>query len=302
MSKIEKKLPKVYILLVNYNNHQDTIECLESIKASTYRNIHIILVDNCSTNDSMQHLANYKETEWPAENLTIIPTKYNKGFAGGNNVGLDYFLEKADSDFILLLNNDTTVTPNFLSPIIEEATSNPLAFITTGSISYYSNKKRYWYNGGKYNKIFSYVTHSKKFSPIVRENVSFASGCFMLLTRTCIQNIGKLNEDFFMYYEDLDYCHRVRLSGKKIIIRRDSLIFHKVGASNGSALNEFSAYWMARNRVKFIVDNLSFSLKIIALSSILLSRLVIFPYRLLTGNHNIIRAQLKGYADAIGHK
>lgn len=292
---------KIYILLVNYNNYNDTIDCLNSLKEISYEDIHVLIVDNNSNNKSVDELRMYKENHWKHANkkLTIICSEKNLGFAGGNNIGIDFFLEKNDSEYIVLLNNDTIVTHNFLEPLVIEAQYNIGTYVVTGTIKHYPETTRYWYNGGKYFKLFSYVVHNKNKSSVTRQVVSFSSGCLMLIKKECLEKIGKLNEDYFMYYEDLDYCYRVNKAKKEIVIRRDSIIYHKIGASNNTALSNFSAYWMARNRIKFILENLTFTNRLISIMGIFISRLPIFLYRFFLGQREIIISQIKGYRDAL---
>ena len=294
---------KVYILIVNYGNYNDTIECLNSLMTISYVNKHIILVDNKSPNDSLYHLRLFQQNNWNNQfgELTILEAENNNGFSAGNNIGFNYFLQKNDSEYILLLNNDTTVTTSFLEPLVEEAKYNNSNYIVTGSIRYYRNKNRFWYNGGGINKLFSYSYHNTLNNHLKRQNIDFASGCLMLISKKCLNEIGLLDETFFMYYEDLDYCTRVIKSNMKIVIRRDSLIYHKVGASNDKALSKFSAYWLAKNRIRYIIENNNLPFILIPLFFIFISRMAIYPIRYLKGNNEIILAQVKGFKDGFSH-
>lgn len=245
--------PLVYIVIVNYNGYEDTIECIKSLEKIEYDNYKVIIIDNNSTNNSekimIQKLPQYN----------IIQTGKNIGFAGANNIGIKYALTN-NSDYVLLLNNDTIVDKFFLNNLIKNVGSKERVGISTGKIYYYSDKKKLWYGGGSIYGIKGIGNH-KYYNKEDNDNnnhekyITFASGCFMLLSKEMIKDVGYLNEDYFMYYEDVDYCKKVLNKGYKILYCPKSIIYHKISSSIGSG-SELSQYYKTRNVGIYIRSNL----------------------------------------------
>lgn len=255
--KILQKEPLVYIILVNYRTVNDTIECVESLKQIKYKNYNIVVVDNYSNDGSLEKLEE-------CTGIKVIESRENKGFAGGNNIAIEYAL-KNKAEYILLLNNDTTVDPDFLSELIRNDSEE--VGILTGKILFYTDRNMLWYAGGQISKIkgTTEVNGYKIDKGQYNENkyVTFASGCCMLIKRNLIEKIGLLKEDYFLYFEDSDYCARVQKSGYKIKYCAKSIIYHKVSTSTGKYSYNY-LYYFTRNRLLFINDNLEGIYKISA--------------------------------------
>ncbi|MBL7094760.1 glycosyltransferase family 2 protein [candidate division KSB1 bacterium] len=232
--------PKVSIILVNWNNSYDTIECIESLKQLIYYNNEIIVVDNNSTYDSIKELEN-------VDNINLIQNNNNLGFAGGNNVGIEFAL-KGNSDYVLLLNNDTVVDERFLSILIKGATEEKNIGIIGGKIYYYNEPAKIWSAGGGLTKTtkrtFQYGENKIDKKQYNREKeVDFLSGCCMLIRREVFEKIGLLDADYFMYYEDVDFCLRAK-KFFKIVYIPEALIWHKVSATTEKS---FRDYYRMRN-------------------------------------------------------
>lgn len=242
--------PKVDIILVNYNGYTDTVECVKSIKKIAYTNHRIIVVDNGSTIEPKKNQVDYLKS-----NTYFIESIDNLGFSGGNNIGIDVALrEKAD--YILLLNNDTTVEPDFLDILVETAESNDNVGIVGGKILFYSDPSLVWYAGGEYYRDKGVSSHTlykqkdKDKANLIQE-VSFITGCLMLIPRCVIENVGKLSEEYFLYSEDTDYSCRVANAQYKLIYNNSAVIYHKVSASSG-AESPMTQYYMMRNSLLLI--------------------------------------------------
>ncbi|MCQ2495200.1 MAG: glycosyltransferase family 2 protein [Lachnospiraceae bacterium] len=236
----------VYIILVNYNGYLDTVDCVKSILDNDYPNYKIIIVDNASADrDTILN------DTFLTENADILLAGSNDGFSSGNNIGIKCAMSKG-CEYVLLLNNDTIVEKNFLSELVNCAESNPMTGIVTGRIYCYYDKKTLWYSGGEYNRANG-LTNQVLFDESVKgeKEVTFASGCMMLISNNCLKKIGLLGESFFLYSEDTDYCCRVNDSGMKIIWSSDSVIYHKVSASTGNN-SDFQNYYMLRNNLYMI--------------------------------------------------
>lgn len=250
--KDSKQYPLVWIVLLNYKGCQDTIECIESLEQITYPNYRIIVVDNDSKDGSEETLRN----KFPQH--IIIQSGDNLGFSGGNNVGIKYALENR-ADYILLLNNDTLVEPNFLEPLVEESEKDKSIGIAAGKINYYYDKNIIWAAGGYISEIkgcgYHYGINQEDLGQYdIRQEVSFLTGCIQLIKREVLEKVGLYDEDYFLYMEDVDYCCRVKKTGFKLMYVPKSKIYHKVSASTGEN-SPLMLYYMNRNRLLFIRKN-----------------------------------------------
>lgn len=288
---------KLYIILLNYNGWQDTIECLESILKSNYKDYKIIIVDNNSTDNSVEHIISWargdqeviykkntqlKELSYPPVKkplnyivyqyeealscdaskekknknaLIIIKSGVNGGFAFGNNVGIRYAMTKNDCDSILLLNNDTVINYNTLQNIVDAKTQYGDNALYGGRILYYDKPDTIWYDGGHFNEWLGKSYHigenrKNDFSSEVRR-VNFITFCYILIPKNVLHKIGLIDERYFMYVEDLDYCYKAWKAGVTLYHVCNSLVWHKVGASSGSKTNPFSSYYNYRNSLLF---------------------------------------------------
>lgn len=233
-------MPNVGIVISNYNGWQDTVQCLESLQKQTYRDFEIILLDDASTNDSVQQLQKHL-----TENTVFLPQEANSGFAAVNNVGMRRAL--ADGcDWVLLLNNDTVVAPDFLETLLRET---PAGAVSCPKMLFLDPPDEIWFAGGELDRATGKVKHlggHEKDGPAFAEKkqVSFITFCCVLLPRQVIENVGFLDETLFMYCEDVDYCIRLADAGVPLWFLPDARIWHKAGGSAGGML---SVYYITRN-------------------------------------------------------
>ena len=238
---------RVSIILVNYKNYYDTLECLESLKKINYHNISIIVVDNDSKDNSVEILRKHMDNR-----VKIVESGFNGGFAFGNNIGIRMALEE-NSDYVLLLNNDTIVDKDFLTPLICVAEKDENVGIVSSRIMFYPETDIIWYAGGKVDwnnlRAIHYGLKEKITDKYLNETtVDFASGCCMLIPKKVIGAVGLLPEEYFMYYEDMDYCIKVMDKGFKIKYVPESVIYHSVSSSSGGDGSPFTIEWQARSR------------------------------------------------------
>lgn len=245
---------RVSIILVNYNGALDTLECIESINRMSYKNFQIIVVDNNSTDNSIKILSQKKEEL----GFELDCLSDNKGFSAGNNFGILKAI-KDGAQYILLLNNDTIVDCNFLSNLMREAVNNSNASVVTGTIYYASDRNKLWYAAGKFHPYLAKVTQVDKrckegILPEQSTNVTFASGCCLCIPVSVIKRVGLLDESYFMYEEDVDYCYRLILNRINIIFVPDAIIYHKVSSSTTKTekISPITQYYMVRNKFIFI--------------------------------------------------
>ncbi len=242
----------ISVILVNYNSAKDTIECLKSLSILNDIGQKIVVVDNHSSDDSLEVLERARrEFEF-----TLIKAPDNNGFSAGNNIGIEY-AKSINSDYFVLLNNDTVVEHDFLEKLVNGFKASPNCGITTSRILYFSNPEKVWYAGGALNMRTSRTEHFHYNCKDTTEDmkpmrVSFASGCCMCISREVIDEVGMLDEDFFLYEEDTEFCHRIQEYGFSIWYIPDSVIYHKVSSSTGVG-SATSQYYTIRNKYKMIL-------------------------------------------------
>lgn len=246
-------MKKVIIIVINYNGFSDTVECVESLKKINYTNFEyeIIVVDNGSFND-FEKLKNKFVAD---NNVVVLDAGSNLGFSGGNNLGIRYAFDKG-ADYILLLNNDTLVEPNFLDYMVMSAKENSDDVVVTNKIMCEAERNTIWYAGGSFNSKTSRTVafgineeDCEKYSG--RREVSFASGCCMLIPINIINAVGLMCEDYFLYCEDTDYCLRILNAGFKILYEPKAKIYHKINSST-SKIAGIQTYYLVRNKFYII--------------------------------------------------
>lgn len=240
----------VYVILVNYNGYKDTIECVNSLRKINYSNFKIIIVDNGSNDDSLEIL------KQNLNDCIILECKENRGFSGGNNIGINYAL-KHDAEYILMLNNDTLVEADFLNYMVESFECNNNIGLVGCKIMYYDYKNIIWYGGGyidwfKFTGMNFQIGKEDIGQCNVSKEISFMTGCCMLIKKEVFQSVGYLSEDYFMYYEDVDLCVRINDAGYKIWYNPKAIVYHKVGISSGGEESPFFIKWCTRNRIVFM--------------------------------------------------
>lgn len=259
------KQPFVYIVILNWNGWQDTIECVESVLKTNYQNFKILIVDNGSTNDSVKILSE----KFP--NIEILQTGKNMGYAGGNNRGIERAIADG-AEYVFILNNDTVVDENFLLPLVEAMVKDRKIGITGGTIYYYDapdvihNMGGYtsFYTGRSYAFGLNTVDEGQFNSP---REIPQCCGAAMLIRASLVRDIGAFNEKFFIYCDEPEICTRVRKAGYKITFTPGSKVLHKEGrdSSRESGLSNFyglrNRIWIERmyaTRFQYFIFNLYF--------------------------------------------
>jgi hypothetical protein len=217
-------LPKVTIVVLNWNAWEVTCDCIQSLWQIEYPNFETVLVDNGSTNDSVEKLA----SRFP--DLPIIVNRANLGFAGGNNVGIRYALQHG-AEYVLLLNNDTVVEKSFLGEMVRLAESDSRIGLLSPKIFYSDPPDRIWYAGGEFNFWRGMATHPgmrrREDAPnSSTRDCTFATGCALLMNAQLIRDIGDLDESFFMVCEDTDLSIRALRAGFRIVYVDSAIVWH----------------------------------------------------------------------------
>lgn len=239
--------PWVAIVTLNWNRPDDTLEFLASVTTQTYPHTTIIVVDNGSTDDSVVRI----NQTFP--NVTMLCNLDNQGFAKGANRGIRYAME-AGADYVFLVNNDTILSPDTLEHLLAHVADD--VAITTPIIYYASKPDKVWSLGGKCHSLTLEKTgdSAKTLARVEKATTlerDYVVGCAILLSRFMIEKIGLFDEQFFMYYEDMDLSLRIRRAGLRILLVPAAKMWHKVSASSGGSNSPAERYWMARSSVLF---------------------------------------------------
>jgi hypothetical protein len=236
----------------------------------------------------------------------LIKSNKNYGFSGGNNLGIKVAQNQKDFEGVVLLNNDTIVHEKFLNKILSFRVENPNAHIIGGRIFHEDDRDKIWYDGGSYNRYLTrplHINHNKiqshKNNSSKPKITNFITGCLMYISNKCLSDIGCLNDSFFMYNEDLEYCLRAKKNGYLLYYVPDSIVWHKIGASSGEGNSSFSAYWIMRNRIKVSKIYGSWLTRFTTLLFIFISRVPMFLFWTFNNRFDIVVAQLNGLKDGL---
>lgn len=240
------------IITVNFNQPQVTFEFLESVKKYTATDqVEVILVDNGSKDNHQEAYENI----YPG--LVYIKSDSNLGFAGGNNLGISV----AKGDYLLLLNNDTEITADLIDTLVAEFKSNPQIGLLSPLILYAEQSELIQYAGFTNmnyltcrNKGIGFKEINKGQYDSDSRETGYCHGAAMMCRRSDLESVGLMAEQFFLYYEELDWCEKFKKKGKKIWFTGKTSIFHKESISVGKE-SKIKAYFMTRNRMLFIRRN-----------------------------------------------
>lgn len=244
--------PRVAVVLLNYNGKADTLECIRSLAKITYPNWRLYAVDN----GSVEKIADEVRSILPTAIVIENPT--NLGFTGGNNVGSRRALDDG-AEYVLMLNNDTAVDPGFIDPLVR-AMEDPGVGMATPKIYFYGEDRVFWAYGAKVDRLTGRSPHLGVYRrddgqfDHIRE-VDRITGCAMFVRRDLFDRIGMLDDRFFIYSEELDWCLRARRAGYRLVVVKDSVIWHKGHRDSGRAGRPFILYLQTRNHLLMLRKN-----------------------------------------------
>lgn len=238
----------VYVILVNYNNSNDTIACLSSLMSAVDSFVHIIVVDNYSSTEQIGLLKTYTSQFFEIE---LIENHINYGFASGCNIALKEIIKKGLYDYIWLLNNDTEITSCTLDNMIKQCESNPDIGVCGSKILDYCNRTTLQSMGGQLNRFFATTSHIQNTDN--NREPDYIVGASMLITRSCLEQVGLMSDDYFLYYEDVDYSLRAREHGFMLAVSKNSIVYHKEGGATipSGQKSEFIDLLQIQNRKVF---------------------------------------------------
>jgi len=218
-------MPVVSVVILNWNGKHLLPDCLASVRRQTYRDFEVILVDNGSSDGSVE----WVQSEYPE--VQVLPLASNRGFCGGNNAGI----RAARGAYVVLLNNDTEVEPSWLGELVRHIQSDSTIAACDSKILYFGQRDTIWSAGATYT-----IAGSANFRGQGCRDAEFvepaevftAVACSAIYPRRILDEIGGLDEDFFVGYEDVDWSFRARLRGYRIVNVPSSRVYHKVSASH----------------------------------------------------------------------
>lgn len=229
---------QIWVIVLSWNNYALTAACLRSLQQVNHPGKHVLLVDNASEDDTPARA----RAEFGAD-IDILVNPKNLGFAQGNNAGMQYAFDRG-ADYVLLLNNDTTVDPGFIAPLEERFRRSPRTGAVTSKIYYQTGANQspgthqdtLWAAGGQIRWWLGQA-RCRGQGQLDRgqfdraERVDYAQGCSMLISRTALAAAGGLDNSFFAYFEDSDWSLRCRAAGFDIWYEPSSVVWHRAGQS-----------------------------------------------------------------------
>ncbi len=286
----------VYVVLVNWNGCRDTIECLESLLRIQADDLRIVVCDNGSADNSIREILAWASgerlVEWVGRGnnyvgprrlrmpdieiicrqgqtlakplITIIDAKENLGFAGACNAGIDFALQDRNAEYVWLLNNDTVVGELALAKLLERMEEEPRAGIAGSTVVHYSNGTTIQGVGVKHNHLTGQASVIGQFESTnslpdrgdVERNLSYVLGASMLVRRSFLEKVGLMSEQYFLYYEELDWAERSK-GLFQIVWAPKSFVFHKEGMSIGTKAkgrgSNLSIYFLSVNSLRFFL-------------------------------------------------
>ncbi len=227
-STSERLRPKVFILILNWNQKDFTLDCLDSLENLTYPNYEIVLIDNASEDDSVAEI----RKKFPS--LTLIESESNLKVTGGRNLGIRYLSDR-DFDYLLFLDNDTVVAPDILEFMVEAMEKDSAIAAATGKIFFYEPDDVIWCAGGRvdyYRFDIHLEGHGEKDKGQwdTERDVDTITGCFFMVRKTAVTALGGF-DPIYVYGEDSEWCLRAKKAGFRIVYQPAARIWHRVSAS-----------------------------------------------------------------------
>ncbi len=258
-------MKKIFISTINYNSQPETLDCLDSLNQINQKDIdvEVVVLDNNSKNPLQVDISKFAQLS-----IHLLISSVNLGFAAGHNKNISYALGHG-ADYVLILNNDTTVDKNFLQEMLKAFTTHNKVGMVAPKIYFYPgdeyHKDRYsqsqlgqviWYAGGKIDWKNVLSSHrgvdevdQGQYEKVI--STDFATGACVLISRQVLEKTGGFDEKYFLYLEDSDLSMRVKKLGYAIIYDPAAKIWHKNAKSTGGSGSELQDYFISRNRLLF---------------------------------------------------
>lgn len=265
----------IFIVVLNWNSAEDTIHCVKSVlNLNKIKDVTIVICDNDSKQESYEEIKNFVLDQTNISNLIIseneisnyknsnykivlIKNEKNYGYAGGNNRGVRFALNQEAMQYVWILNNDTEVASDSLDYLIEKFESNKKYGVVGSKLVKFENRTKVQGIGGIINPRFcttkeigSELLVDQEINELEYEKkIDFVIGASMIFSRYCLESVGLLCEDYFLYYEEIDICNRIKQKGLNFGVASRSIVYHKHGASTGKGKNEIADQCAVLNRL-----------------------------------------------------
>lgn len=241
--------PLVWAVVVNWNGRDFVGPCLRTLLASSYGNLRVVVVDNASSDGSADMVKNV----FPA--VRVVRNRENRGYAAAANDGIKLAMSEG-AEYVLVLNNDIEIDEGAVGAMVRAAMERPRAAFV-GPLIYYADRPEViWSAGGR----VSYWTGDIRHIGIREEDrgqygevteVDYLTGCALLASARAVSEVGFMDESYFMYNEDTDWCARARERGYSVLLAPRAKLWHKVSMSSGGGLTPFKIYNRIRSTLRF---------------------------------------------------
>lgn len=264
-------MKKIWLVLLNWRNAPDTVECLQSIfSVQSDKIFGVVVCDNASNDGSISRIkawaneTGFREREFTcagnefvdagngsllgeginAHDLVLINTGSNLGFAGGNNVGIKFIQRYRDYDYIFLLNNDALLTAGAVEAMAQTFEDDPTVGMCGATVVYHHTPDRVQaFGGSRFSPLFGRASHIGAWSSIdaprdrekVERELGYILGAALMISRPCLEATGLMEDRYFLYYEEIDWATRARRAGFRLAYAPQAVIFHKEGGTIGSS-------------------------------------------------------------------
>jgi len=283
---------KVIACILNWNNIEDTLECLESVLQSDYSSLAVWLVDNGSDEDPTELVAR----RYPS--VRVLRLDQNNGYAGGNNIALERALAE-DATFVLLLNNDVVVAPDMVRRLVDALETYPDIGMATPRVFFYDRRHEVYWDGGTIDRSRGDVAHESRGLP-TRDGLilsEWLDGTSLFVRASVASQVGLFDDRYFLYYEDAEWSTRARRAGWLIAVVPSASCWHKVSRSTGGLKNPRVSYYYTRNRYLYLASTkLPFGRRLLLIRY---SRRAFRDYRRLRDDSEHRRAVLEACFDLV---
>lgn len=269
---------KIGVVTVTYNSAAVIDGFMQSALQQTHADFILYIVDNASKDATLRRLENFIDPR-----IRIIANSENLGVAEGNNQGIRLSREAA-CDFVLLINNDTEFGPDLFAAMIQ-ASDRHKADLLVPKMMFFEPKNVIWCAGGRYNPWRGFITVHGGEGEIDRGQydqavpIKYAPTCCMLIRSPVFDRVGLMDSHYFVYFDDTDFCWRANKQGLRFWYDPSGTLYHKVSSLTGGSVSEFTIRYATRNKIYFVLKNLSFS----AIAYCLVLYQLIFLFKWLAG-------------------
>jgi GT2 family glycosyltransferase len=281
---MKSREPLVGCVIVNWNGWRDTILCLDALRSINYARLFVVVVDNDSDDDSVARI----QAAHPG--VCLLKNDTNRGFSGGNNTGIREVMRRG-VEYVWLLNNDTQPAPGALRELVRTAEEDS-RLGAVGSVLHYATspgKVQAW-GGGWVSRWTGYSAHATAPAKSNRP-LDFLTAASMLVRRKAFEEVGLMDDRFFLYYEDAEFCFRLRKQGWGLGVASHAVVLHKVNASTQKIPTPTERYFTS-SAIRFLFQ---YSPVPLLASFLFLTRRVL--HRVLAGKVESVHNVFKGLED-----